>query len=349
MTTTSRATGWISARHLQHVLVRGDRAGVRMDDLLAEAGLSRAQLGAAEGLVPVAAVEALLGALSRRVNEPLLGLRLADDVQPATFGALGHLVQTCETVGDVLSVAARYNGLLSDVGVTTLHVAGERAELRWECRAGSDVFRRHAAEYVLAAFAALLRALVSERGPLLERVRFAHAAPREPVRRAEYEDRFRCEVSFDEPVSALVLPTRALAARLRHGDAELRAALERHAQELLRRRAERSTLAEAVRRLVEATLPDGTPTKDVVAARLGLSARSLHRKLHAQGTGYRRIVDQVRLERAKERLRESDDAVESIAGGLGFSTPQAFLRWFRQCTGTTPGVYRKRSAAPLAR
>jgi AraC-like DNA-binding protein len=86
------------------------------------------------------------------------------------------------------------------------------------------------------------------------------------------------------------------------------------------------------------------PTKDMVAQQLGLSARSLHRKLEEQGTGYREILDEVRLAIAQQRLRDPAESVSSIAAYLGFHSHQAFLRWYKQNTGRTPGEHRRQLA-----
>lgn len=341
-TSAGQGPSWISARHLRHMVARGDAAGVRVDALLAGAGLDRARLEDAEGLVPLAAVEAMLASLAGRAGDDLLGLRLARDVPPATFGALGHLLQTCSRFGDVLDAVVRYDGLLSNVGASAVRRGPDGVELAWECRAGSDAFRRHATEYVLGAFVVLARRLLPERRDLLRRIRFAHPPPRDPLLVEEVAAFFGCPVDYDEAASAVVLGPGVPEARLRHGDAFLKDVLERHAASVLRRRDHSPPVTAAVRRALEASILDGGPSKDRVAAQLGVSGRSLHRRLMESGTSYRSLLDAVRLEMATERLRTGGDPIEAIALQLGFRSHQAFLRWFKQRIGTTPGAYRKR-------
>src|SRR5690606_29697622 len=116
-----------------------------------------------------------------------------------------------------------------------------------------------------------------------------------------------------------------------------------HTQYLLSQRGQTFSLVDDVHRLIEALMLDGIPTKDMVAQQLGTSSRSLHRRLLEAGTGYREILDSVRLEQAHERLRNSLDPVAQIADRLGFGSRQAFMRWFRQHTGLTPGEFRRQS------
>lgn len=335
------ALGWVSARHLQHVMARAEAAGVRMDDLLAKGGLDRNRLADADAMVPLQALENMLAAATGRYGDPLVGLHLAGDIQPAAYGAIGYLMQACTSLADVLEVLTRYNGLLSNIGRTTLLRNPGTVEVRWDCLAGSPALRRQLTEYVFGSFVALLRLLLPERKELPQSVHFGHARPDKAESMREYYRHFGCPVYFDRPHAAMLLPSTALQTRLHHGDAFLKELLERHAQELLRQRRQAASLADEVRHLVAAMVIDGVPTRDMVAAQLGLSGRSLHRKLDEQGTSYRGILDQVRLEMAQSRLQQPGESVNRIAEYLGFRSHQAFLRWYKQCTGHTPGQHRR--------
>ncbi len=339
------ALGWISVRHLQHIIARGEAAGLPMNELMDEVSLSRATLADADGLVPLTAVEAMLAVISRRYADPLMGLHLAADIQPATFGAIGYVFQSCTTLADALDVVVRYNGLLSNIGKTSLLFGPGTVEVCWECSAGGSAFRRHATEYVLGAFVVVARLLVADEGDALRSVNFAHGRPDDADRVREYFSFFRCPVHFGRERASVVLPASAMKARLRHGDAFIKDLLEQHAQNLLRQREHETSLADEVRHLIEAMILDDIPTKDMVAQQLGISGRSLHRKLQNAGSSYREILDEVRLGIAHRRLRESTDSINEIAEHLGFSSHQAFLRWFKQVTGKTPGEYRKEKEA----
>lgn len=333
---------WISARHLQHFLAHAEAANVNANKLLEEAGLTRARLSDPDYLVPVSAIELMLASLTRDHDQPLAGLRLSRDIQPATFGPLGFIAQVCPSFGDVLDVVVRYNGLLSNIGNTSVVHAPGTVEARWECLAGGKVFRRQATEYVLGSFVTLGRLLVpGEANPIA--VNFAHPRPQSAKYMREYVSFFQCPVYFERPVSSVVLPATALKTRLRHGDAFVREIMEQHAANLLKHRTTPSTLTDEISHLVRALLADGVPSKDAIAAQLGMSGRSLHRKLQALGGSYQEILDGVRLSIANERLECSAASATEISDSLGFSTRQAFLRWFKQKTGKTPAQFREKS------
>jgi AraC-like DNA-binding protein len=333
-------SAWFSMRHLQHLIARGEALGLPFDDLLTEAGITRGQIANSEASVPLSALDSMLAALTVRYDDPLLGLHAAHAIQPATLGALGHLMQTCDTFADALAMLTRYSRLLSNISRSTVTMKPGSVEVSWECLYGSALLRRHATEYVFGAVTNLLRLLLPEKKHLLQAVHFAHPRPDRVGIERKYFDFFKCPVHFDRSASSLLLPSDVLQMRLHHGDALMKNMLERYAEDLLRQREQTSSLADEVRGLIRAMIVDGTPSKTHVAAQLGLSSRSLHRRLQELGTGYRELLDEVRLENARTQLGEGRESVTRIAERLGFQSRQAFLRWFKLTSGQTPGEYR---------
>ena len=92
---------------------------------------------------------------------------------------------------------------------------------------------------------------------------------------------------------------------------------------------------------------EGTPTLTVslsdVAAELGYSERGLRRQLDRSGTSYRKLLDQVREQRARVLLSGSTQPIKSIAGALGFEASSNFARSFKRWTGLTPKAFREQA------
>lgn len=332
---------WVSIRHLQHFLARGEVAGLDGTRLLDALGVSRPQLDDAEATLPVSALEPVLESLTGDAPDRPIGLLLAADVQPATFGALGFLTQSSPRLANVLELLVRYNGLLSDIGHFSLQSSPGRMHLHWECRAGGPLFRRHAREYVLASVVILARTLLPTGSDFPLAVSFPHAPPAPRRGRQAYQDLFRCPVYFERPGTTLSVAHRLLGQPLRHGDPAIRRALEQHADALLQRRRQHRPLADEVSRLITAMLGEHDPSVREIAHQLGLSERSLHRKLRAEGSGFRALLDEARLVRARALLRHSNQPLEVLATRLGLQSRQSLIRWFRQRTGVTPGQFRK--------
>ena len=81
------------------------------------------------------------------------------------------------------------------------------------------------------------------------------------------------------------------------------------------------------------------PLSDI-AGELGYSERGLRRQLDRSGTSYRKLVDQVREQRARNLLSGSTQPIKAIAGALGFESSSNFARSFKRWTGLTPKAFR---------
>ena len=78
------------------------------------------------------------------------------------------------------------------------------------------------------------------------------------------------------------------------------------------------------------------------AGSLGLSVRTLQRRLAEVGLSYSTIRDQVRLEEACRMIVSSDSRLIDVAYQLGFSDPAHFSRAFQGWTGMAPRQFRQR-------
>jgi AraC-like DNA-binding protein len=85
---------------------------------------------------------------------------------------------------------------------------------------------------------------------------------------------------------------------------------------------------------------------EVVAKRLGLTARSLQRRLKDENTSFNAVREDVRQQLSRRYLEEGLSIAE-ISFLLGFSEPSAFFRAFKRWTGLTPVEARRRAAAPV--
>ena len=97
-----------------------------------------------------------------------------------------------------------------------------------------------------------------------------------------------------------------------------------------------ASLADRVRAVLLECLPSGESGIAAVSDRLGLSPRTLQRRLKASGTSYRAIVNETREQLAHHYLGNSDLAYAEISFLVGFEETSSFFRAFREWTGTTP-------------
>ena len=128
--------------------------------------------------------------------------------------------------------------------------------------------------------------------------------------------------------------------RCRAADERLLRILKDYCAEILRQRPERVDLKRDIEHLVARLLPSGSVTTKSVAKELGLSERTMARRLADAGTSFRQIIEEVRRELAKRYMVEPDVRPSQIARLLGYSEPSAFTHAFRRWTGRSPSQFR---------
>ncbi len=263
-------------------------------------------------------------------------MRYGDALRCDDLGALGLAVKTAPTLGDALHRLVRYILVLSD---TLEYELRDEPWGRVFALTGRPHHRRGAAlanECALAAVASVVREVVG--GDLAPRaVTFRHPAPATARRHEEY---FGCPVRFGSALDGIEVATDDLARPTRLGDEGLSAYLLARLDELRLRSAERSLVAD-VRAAVADALPDGQPSKSQVARRLGMSERTLHRRLAEHGESFQGLVTGARRAAAETLLRAGDHSVAEVAFLTGFSDQTAFTRAFKRWTGQTPAAYRE--------
>lgn len=90
--------------------------------------------------------------------------------------------------------------------------------------------------------------------------------------------------------------------------------------------------------------PAPLPSIDTLAKTLHMTDRTLHRRLTAEGTNYRKIKNEVLKNRALFYVTESDLTVDAIAGQLGYQDFSSFRRAFKKWYSMSPSEYRERQS-----
>ncbi len=105
-------------------------------------------------------------------------------------------------------------------------------------------------------------------------------------------------------------------------------------------------LAERTRRLLRVMLAGRRCTAPLAAQRLGLSRRTMERRLAGEGTTFHVLLDEVRGEVARGQLSGSSRNNAEIAELLGFASSAAFTAWFTGKHGQPPQTWRRLSSGP---
>lgn len=266
-------------------------------------------------------------------------LRYGRALRTDELGALGLSMKTAPTVGDALNRLARYVLVLSD----TLEY--EFLDRRWGkifVLNGRPHHRRGAAlanECALAAVTSALRQVVGASLELRE-VTFRHPALSIAESHRTY---FGCPVNFEATLDGIHLDHKQLERPTALADDGLSAYLLAQLEELRAQSSQRSLVAE-VRGAIADALPDGQPSKSQIARRLGMSERTLHRRLAEESESFQELATVVRRDAAESLLGSDTHNVAEVAFLTGFADQSAFTRAFKRWTGTTPAAFRHNSS-----
>lgn len=152
---------------------------------------------------------------------------------------------------------------------------------------------------------------------------------------------------FDAPVrtgcerNALILRTADLDLPFAGHNPELLAILDPSLAASLGEIGAQSSLAGQVKIVIRHRLASGKPDIAVVARELGMSERTLQRRITALGTSYRNLLDEARQELVRHLLSEGENGMDEIAFLLGFQDTSSFYRAFRVWEGVTPAQWRE--------
>ena len=309
-----------------------------------EALLARAGLGPDDGRRPGryvarAQVCAVLEDLARLTGEPAIGLELGHAAEPERLGAVGAALLSGATLGDCLAGLALAMPALQ--GGVALGLERRGGRIGWRQRfADSDPERTPVlSEGVVAFMLATIRTIAGT--PFAVEVAFPHRR-RGPV--SAYEDGLGASVRFGAPDGACVVSFDAELLDARNQRRASGASAAAPPEPERRRGEDDPDLLRVVGRLIEGLAPTGDLSLVRVAERLGLSPRSLQRRLAGSGESFEARVEAWRRAEARRRLAGSAVPVAALARELGYGDPSHFIRAFRRWEDASPQAWRSRAA-----
>ncbi|MDF9715534.1 helix-turn-helix domain-containing protein [Nocardioides sp. ChNu-153] len=242
-----------------------------------------------------------------------LGAEVGGAYHLSSFGIFGFALLASPTLADAVTMATRYLDL-------SFTFALPRAELVPAAGTADAAVRVVVDGTTLPAD---VRAFLVARDAVAIATALVELLPDMPVR-AEHSAE-RAEITF---------AARHLGRSLPQGNPQTVAVCEGLCADLVSRRRARTGVAQEVRVLVAQELSHGAPAA-AVAARLGLSERTLRRRLAGEGTSYSELLDEVRSTLAVELLATTL-SLDDVALRLGYAEASSFIHAHRRWTGRTP-------------
>lgn len=328
--------GWVGT-----VLAAAERQGVARGALLAQAGIAPEELTAERW--PIDHITRLWRAAVHCTQDAGFGLKAGAGVGPASFNVVSYLLQSAPTLRAALALVQKYQRLISDGGRFQTITGPEACWVVYHPRQGALAFSPHQIESVLAAVVVFAR-WVTGSALRPQRVQLSQARIG-PL--AGYREVFQCPVDFEQAFSGVLLANAQLDAPLPQANAQLAQAHQQQAAARLAALSRQDGLEQTLRMWIASQLQGQAPARAQAARALGLSERTLARRMRAEGLSYSALLDGVRRDAALQAVAQTTRALSDIALALGYAEPSVFTRAFRRWTGATPGQWRSRGAADM--
>ena len=197
---------------------------------------------------------------------------------------------------------------------------------------------RHLREYTLGLVYRVSRRACQTRWTP-NHVTFQHHRPSDASLHRAF---FEAEVRFEQAEDSLVFDAQLLSMPMAETDPVILEILNRRLDAMLSELAPQPFSTEMRRVAWQQMMSGNLPSLDEIAQRLGLSGRTLQRRLSREDLKFQDLIEELRRNLALGYLENPNIAITDVSVLLNFSEPSAFHRAFQRWMGMTPAQYRKR-------
>ena len=263
------------------------------------------------------------------------GLRQGMQLKSEDYGTLGLSWRTCWRARDVLNRLERFMILVTDWGEARIEEHGGLTKLimlRDAERKGMETSN----EAAFVMFAGVLEEVTNVKIKPVN-VSFKHSS----AVTDSFCDFFGGEVVFGESEYSIQFRTADIDIPTLKADERIQEFLVDRMEEEKKGIQEKSDLLlKEMHQLIKESLPSGIPSVIQAADYLGMSARTLKRRLSEKGLTFRDLVQQIQRDVSTDLLKNTTQSIGEIAFQTGFSEQSAFNRAFRRWMGNSPLEYR---------
>ena len=314
--------------------------GVDVEHVLRLSGLPRSRFQPPKARLSTSEFFGLWRAIELATGSPDFGLRLGSSRISAHYDVVSMAALHSPSLGEALKKLARYKRLVCPEQVVIDVAAGEaRVQFIWQ------LADRDPPRFLIdATFAGTLD--LARRGtekPIgARRIELTRPAGDQAL----LEGHFACKVRFDAPVDTLVFEEAVLATPFVTHNSDVLSLLLSGLEGALREQSAQRSLADDVRTALGRSMSGERPSVEKIAKQLGMSSRTLQRRLEGEALTYQGLLDEVRRDSARRLLADTDVDPEEVAFLLGFAEANSFNRAFQAWEGITPKQWRGAERKP---
>ena len=271
--------------------------------------------------------------------EPAAGLEFGLSVPPAAHGAMGQAAVTSPDVSEAFATIAEYTPMRNDLVRYRWYERGNMGTFTIEPLFEMGEYQDMILAATIATFVQMVAFLLGTRRVSGLVVETPWQIQHQPDSRNSYMAGADLRYIRATQRASIIVPSQVLSHRNVTRDAvQFKQACETCRGELAQLR---GSCAAGIKSYLQSMDCHEWPVLDVAAEQLAMSRRTLIRKLQAEGTSYRALVDELKGNLACWRLKSTHEPIGELAYSLGFADESNFSRSFRRWRGMTPSQYRK--------
>lgn len=306
--------------------------------LLHHAGVGPKQLQNPDEWLSYRAVVEALELAAEETGDHAFGLGLTEFASWRHMGVLGYVIRNSPTIGTAFSNAFRYFSLQQTAARPYLEVSGGDAQIVYALDLPDIASHAQHSENVLSVAVRLCREGIGNPAWQPRAIHFRHPRSASSPRAQQY---FRCPILYNQPVDTMIMSPSDLRVEMRDADPQLLPILLRHADERLATVPSANDFVDHATRIVMSSLRSGEVTIEHVAMKVGMSPRTIQRRLRDRGLSFHDVVANARLALSRRYLGDPSLTLTEVAFLLGYSDLSAFSRAFRRWTGRSAIEFRR--------
>ena len=274
-------------------------------------------------------------------NDPTIGLKLGEPFVPQRYGLFGYALLSAETFRHALAITENFGRLTFSFFQFSFGVDGATA---WFSISNPPSIEADLIDVYLDRDMSAARVDFAEvlgDSFVIESMLLPHDGK---GRQETYREHFGCPIEFEAADARFYFSSALLDKPLPKSDPESSRHLQQQCQMLIAKMSSHGSFIDEVRLLMLAR-PGYFPDIDSLATKIGMSTRTLRRRLKNEGRTFREVLEEIRYGLAREYLANTHLPMDEISSLLGYTEPGNFSHAFKRWSGLSPSTWRQHASA----
>ena len=338
----SKRTGWhpnATGALTRLAYAHAKSSGADPKPLLKQANLTIDQINNPDLRLRVSDQINFLNLVAAVLSGDLLGFHLAQPVDLRELGFLYYVSASSKTLGDALERLTRYSSIANE-GVSLERIDGRNVRIEFHYVGVSRHLDRHQMHFFATMLVRLCRHLIGTR--FSAQARFAHHGDSKCRELIEF---FGDKIEFGANADDVSFNRSLADMRIASEDPYLNKFLVKYCEQALSYRStRRNSLRSTIENAIVPLLPHGLVSAEEIASRIGVSQRTLARRLSSEELTFSDVLQDLKIDLARRYLADRSLSVSQIAWLLGYREVSSFTHAFKRWTNETPQQSRAQHA-----